>query len=120
MCRVIGLIALLLIVCLPAAAQNTGAWRTFSSQEGGFTVRMPGTPMEEKSSREPSNDVSHSHTFISSYNDAAYFVTYTDFQSDNLKNLDANAILKAGRDGGIRNVKGHLLNDREITLDGNP
>lgn len=63
----------------PSLAQAPSEWKTFTSAEGRFSVRVPGTPREEEQHPKPDSKAPDSHSYLLTYKDAAYIITYTDF-----------------------------------------
>lgn len=102
---------------------NDSAWKEFSSDAGGFTVLMPGTPDSTTVAVEtPAGKLPHAlYSLITGA--AAYVVSYTDHPH---KSEDPEAVkraLDAGRDYVLAHdpsLKVKLLGERETALEGHP
>src|SRR5689334_10737709 len=106
---------LLLLAGTPIMAQEGTDWRTFVSGGGRFSARLPGTPTEKT---QTSGTVT-THSFTLGVNDVAYIVSYSDLPAKSMQAGPA-AILKAARDGGINNVKGKLISEQPVAVNGYP
>lgn len=87
----------------------------FVSEEGGFSISMPGPPNEE---RETTSEGVLSYTYSAETSDAIYIVVYSDFRRDFVEDYDPGWILDTAQDGAAG--KGELLSSEPITLDGHP
>jgi hypothetical protein len=114
--------ALLLIALLGTrgADQPPPELKTFRSVQGRFTVRVPGVPEEQAQTAKPGDTSPVTHTFILGDEAAAYIMTYTDFSAEQVSKAKPSAIITSARDGGINNVKGHLVSESDITVNGFP
>jgi len=110
-----GLLAFL-IFCTSASAQNS-TWKTFVSKEGRFSVKLPSRPVSSTENPSPNNV---SHGFTVSDKNAEFYVSYSDFKPEQIKSIDSEKLLDRARDGGVANVKGKLLAETKISIDGSP
>lgn len=105
----------------PLEADASGSWKEFSSKEGGFKVRFPGTPIETSL---PAGSSGLMH--VAGYNSAAlYTVMYVDYYEtpkdfvaimellDNLRLGEFETLEKQGRDP-------RLLSETSIWWNGYP
>jgi hypothetical protein len=115
--RVLTLLALLFT---PAVGQAPDEWKTFRSEAAGFSVRVPGTPLEQTEMAKPVDKSAATHSFVLAYKDTAYILSYTDLAVVKAAPGYAASILDAARDGGIKNVKGKLVTEQHITVNGYP
>ena len=62
-------------------------WKPFSSEEGGFTVLMPGTPKKiEQTLNTPNGRMTLKGFMLQRRNEANYFVIYTDLPRKTIEN----------------------------------
>ncbi len=104
-----------------AQVQETG-WKEFQSKEGGFSVLLPGAPVEEKQAVQTELGPIEVRTFTFGLkeNVGAYVVSFNDYPVELVKQSDPQKMLDGARDGAVRTVKGRLLSEKKITLDGAP
>ncbi|MBN1431094.1 MAG: hypothetical protein JXB07_22180 [Anaerolineae bacterium] len=87
----------------------------FVSDEGKFSVLMPGTPTEETQTTTDGTDI---HMFsVEDWGDA-YLVGYSDFPQDIIEGTDAEMLLDFARDGAAGD--GTILSETSITINGYP
>jgi len=103
---------------LPQLITNrpASAWKEFSTAVGGFSILMPGTPQEQKQSLDSEIGPIDYYTFSSEDRASAYVVGYADYPADLIRQADPDAMLDGARDGAVSNVKGKLVNEREMSL----
>jgi hypothetical protein len=97
-------------------AQET--WAQFSPKQGGFTVLMPGKPIEEKESDKSDDGTTESYTYTVEAKEGAFLLGYTEFPSDISAN-DPQGLLDAATEG-LAQDGGKLLRQRKISLSGIP
>jgi hypothetical protein len=101
----------------PAAGQ--GAWRPYVSAEGRFQVVMPGTP-QVKRQTVPAGQVSLEVVIVSSSDPDTHVecgVCYFDLP-EQLHNMTTEQLLVARREGIVNAVKGKVVSERQVTLNG--
>jgi hypothetical protein len=110
------------VVCLGLAgarADDAAQWKEYASDEGRFTVKMPGTPKKSKTPIDaPGGKTLDQHQFLIDKGNLAYLVAYQD--DPNLKNVNeetAQKVLDAARDAVPKALDGKLLDTRKIKLD---
>jgi hypothetical protein len=119
-----ALAAALLPVCFLLSiricgAQSPSAWKEFSSRQAGFSVRVPGTLVEQPPPKKQSSSAPVTHSFVLNDKDSAYIISYTDYSRDQLTANPAT-VLTAARNGGIQNVKGQLVAETVTKVSGYP
>jgi hypothetical protein len=95
-------------------------WRTFTSKNGHFAILMPGTPKSDVDSVETLIGTVDLHSFTVETSDFAYFVAYGDFPPAFVQNADTDAMLDGARDGALEDVRGTLVSERRISVQGFP
>jgi len=97
-------------------------WEKYTSQEGGFSILMPGTPGEKI--QKVDMKIGEKYVKINMYMfllqrpGFSYMVVYNDMPQWNPEDVDF--ILDSGRDRGIVSLKGKLLKEKDIWIDGHP
>jgi hypothetical protein len=99
---------------LAALVLGQPAWRTFEPAGAGFSVRLPGTASEKKQAP-PGKDGPRPRVFVCAVKDGAYVISVTDFGER--EGSDERRLSNA-RDGAVDSVKGKLVHERKIKLDG--
>lgn len=88
----------------------------FTSQEGGFSVRLSGKPVYKQTTVGVAKELHH--MFTDGTPQGVYLVSYQD--NPNLNGATPRALVKAletGRDGLINGLKGELVESNESKLD---
>ncbi|NJP04393.1 MAG: hypothetical protein HC837_01540 [Chloroflexaceae bacterium] len=103
-----------------SSATGSEDWIEFSSEEGGFTVMMPGTP--EEGSQDVGTDAGQMGlaTYQFTTDAAAYTVMFSDFPEDMIGAVDPQELLLGGQEGALTSLDGELISEREVDLDGYP
>jgi hypothetical protein len=112
-------LALALVIAAQAGAAPKPAWKLFTSEEGGFSVLMPGEPVEQRKSV-PSPDgpvelINHSARL----GQGVCLVNMTPLAEAALKR-GRDALLKDARAAVARIMPGKVVKERVIELDGHP
>lgn len=105
----LAVIALFIFGCLQNAT-----FTEFVSEEGGFSVSMPGTPTEETQSIPTEAGDIEIHMFSIESGSTAYLVGYSDYPPDVIEIVDSDMLLDSARDGAVGD--GALLSEKSITL----
>jgi hypothetical protein len=93
----------------PVVAPGGITWTAISVLDKGFTFQMPGKPEQDK-------DGNYSLTF----DNGNTIFKATIMQSDEDLEATASTRLDAGRDAEVEAVKGKLLSERTVMLEGHP
>lgn len=108
------ILATSLLTCKPETK-----WSTYTSEEFGFAVLMPGAVSHESQSVPTVDGPQTLHSFTASGPNTASYGVFCSELVD-WEGQEPALILDEVRDGGVSGVNGQLLNEREITLDGFP
>jgi hypothetical protein len=110
------------LVLSGAPAENLpSGWRVFTSKEGGFTVALPGKPVESKQRVATATATLDVYLFVAdAKDDGAYIVSYSDLPAADVKPGTEAKRLDLARDGAVSNAGGKLRSEKEIKLDGFP
>lgn len=102
-------------------AVQDGEWKIFSPKDGGFTVLMPGMPMEDKQDvKTVGGDISVILHILEVKNEGSLVVSYSEYPDAAFKGGDDDKRLDSARDGAVVSAKGKLKSEKKITLDGRP
>jgi TonB family protein len=101
-----------------AAESDPKAWKAFSSEEGAFSVVLPAKLKKRAQPLATRHGAAVMHLFEARAL-ADYQVMYMSFEESLAMDAElVKQMLDDGRDGGVRNVNGQLLEEKEIKLDG--
>lgn len=107
-----------LLLMLPGCTSSK--FVDFKSESGGFIVKFPGTPKEEKTTANTQAGPIEAISYSVSNNKISYTVAYNDYPEELVKSSKPDDILNGARDGAVTNTKGKLLNELIINLDNYP
>lgn len=112
-------IFLLVAVCIICGCSRH-EWKAFSSTKGKFSVLMPGDPQEQHQVVNTAVGPIDLYMYAVDSGSIAYIVGYSDYPEDFIKNSEPKKLLDGARDGAIRNIKGTLVAERNITIEAHP
>src|SRR6476469_2248024 len=111
-------VIILVAACSFSNAQQT-AWTAFSSDEGGFSVLMPGVPNPNKLTVNTTSGVAEANMFsLSDESLNEYIVAYSKYPKTDSKEVSTGKLFDKVRDGILLVQHGKLLNEAAIALDG--
>lgn len=113
---------LLLGILLALAGCESSPWKDFHSKEGGFSVSMPGTPVEKRQAYHTQAGPVEAHFFTveADRGSLVYMVVYGDYPEALMAADDREMLLDAARDGAVGNIQGTLLGERSVSMGGHP
>jgi hypothetical protein len=91
-------------------------WKEFTSPEGRFSVRMPGTPTDQAQKINSPVGTIELHVFVVEQSGAQYLVAYNDYPEAMVRSGDPEKVLDGARNGVVANVRGKLVSEVKITL----
>lgn len=95
---------------------NDGSWARFTSQEGRFSILIPGVP-ENKVETTPSEHGPYTtHLFILRDPKNLFLIGFVDY--DPSFNFNRQAELEMNRDNFVKGIKATLLTTKHLTIDG--
>lgn len=116
--KLVAAVALLVSACSFLNAQEP-TWKEFRSNEGGFSVLMPGTPTPNKVTVNTTSGVEEANMFsLSDESLDEYIVAYSKYPKTDSKEVSTGKLFDKARDGILLVQQGKLLNEAAITLDG--
>jgi len=99
-----------------ALAGDTKGWEPFTSKEHGFSILMPGKPLENTQNvKSPVGQLEVTTFFADHGKDAAVMISVTQYPESALKFGPAK-LLDSARDGAVSSSKGKLKAETKITL----
>lgn len=95
---------------------NANPWTKFTSEEGRFSVFIPGTPKDQVQTT-PSNIGPYTtHLYTLRHLRHVFLIGYVDY--DPSFNFNPQAELEANRDQFVKNLKATLVTSRNVKVDG--
>jgi hypothetical protein len=92
------------------------SWKEYSSNEGKYSVLMPGTPTNQtRNMNTPTGSITLYASALEN-NDTGYVVTYNDIPESLSQVLTPELLLQSIRKSAVSNVQGKLVDDQPITL----
>jgi hypothetical protein len=116
----LAILSLLLPGRVQAATALSGTAMTpVFSQAGAFSVLMPGQPATTVKAVKTAIGPIDAHSFLVETGGGAYayMVVYNDYPTTP---ANPQRVLNAVRDGGVESVRGRVISERAIALDGHP
>lgn len=110
----------LLVVILISGCIERGQFKTFTSEEGGFSILMPGTPAKEIVNIDTEVGIIPVHSFKSINEHILYSISYSDYPDWYFEEEDATEFLESVIDAKIKAVFGELQSSIIISIDGYP
>jgi len=95
-------------------------WSEFSSPQGRFSILMPGTPHKERQKAETPLGPIEVEIFLVPFFNDSYGVSYNDYPDAITRKEFADQVLDGARNGTAKSMKGHVVSETKITLDGHP
>ena len=101
---------------LPGGTTPSSTWARFSSEQGRFSVLMPGTPEESNDTVQSDHGPYTTHMFILRSQGNVFVVGWVDYDPSFKFNLQTE--LEANRDNFVKGIKGTLVESRSVKIDG--
>ena len=95
-------------------------WQELKSEQGGFSVSMPGTPEYKKHIVNTSSGMLDLHEYSLNKPDIAFSASYCDYPAEVVKQTTKQIMLNNVRDGVIAGMHGRLLSELIIEMKGHP
>jgi hypothetical protein len=110
--------AIILLILLAGAARADTVWKDLAAKDGRWSVKLPGTPTEEKVSTPTEVGTLEANLWMVSLpGNVAYAVSVMDYPNP-IPKAQVEGKLDAARDGMVAKVKGKLASETKITLAG--
>jgi hypothetical protein len=116
--KLVMAVTLLVSACSFSNAQEP-TWKEFRSNEGGFSVLMPGTPTPNKVSVNTASGVKEAYTFTLNEGELnEYIIAYSKYAETDSKKVSTDVLFDDIRNGILLVQQGKLRSEAAITLDG--
>jgi hypothetical protein len=99
---------------LPSTEQEQ--WQNFSPVGGGFSISVPARPIETKQMVNTAVDELATQIYQVDHKIIAYTVMYVDYPASVVEQLEPQTMFNNARDYTLKNQKGQLLGERDVTL----
>lgn len=96
----------------------SGEWQTVNGE--GFTVTMPGTPSHETQDVASAVGPLKLHMYTVSHGFEAFMTGYGEYPEAVFNLSKPDDIFNGAQNGVITNIKGEVVSQRSVTLNGNP
>ena len=100
----------------PTGGTPSNTWARFTSEDGRFSVLMPGTPKESNDTVPSEHGPYTTHMFILRNETNVFVVGWGDY--DPSFNFNLQTELEANRDNFVKGIKGTLVESRALKIDG--
>jgi hypothetical protein len=118
------LIFLLFIYPVSASPQSNKArkpdWINFRSDEGEFSILMPGQPQKHVQSKEVAFGTIYNYVFYVTAEGVDYIASYTDMPVGPTDKGLVDRAMNGARDNMLQGSKGRLLAEKDISIDSYP
>jgi len=114
-------VLVLLLVPLLLLSCSWFAWREYSSEDGSFSVLLPGTPDEQTETVTTElGDISLTILMAQPDESMIYFISYSDYPAAAVAASDPLSLLASARDSTVDSQGGSLTGQYRITLGEHP
>lgn len=121
---IIGFAAVLIVVCVAiyiyTGNNKLAPFKEFRSDEGRFTVLMPGKPEIRNEAMDMPFGTVNTITYMAGSRKIGCAVAYTDYPALLIKTTDPQKLLDGARDGAIKDGNGRLISETSINFHGLP
>lgn len=106
---------------LTVGALAAGQWKQFSSDQGKFSVYLPGEPKEQSQTvSTPVGPLTLHMYLVEQGVGTAYVAAYADYDEKLVQLTSKETLLDGARDGQVKSVRGKLVSEKRIFLSGHP
>ncbi|HUK88451.1 MAG TPA: hypothetical protein VLT85_12365 [Terriglobales bacterium] len=113
------LTSVVLFVSVFAASGQEPKWKEYEYPEDGFAASFPFLPTVEKMPMETEGGKVEMHDYEVG-SDTSWNLGVAVYDVSKFGDLPARELLQAGRNGAVAEVKGQLISERDISLNGTP
>jgi hypothetical protein len=115
--------ALVVGMVVAGGTAQAQAWKNFKSASCKCSATFPGAPTEKRQ-KVPTEQVGDLEAVMylleTPDKTGAYLMMYNDYPKDKTKNADPQKVLNGARDGAAAKIKGKVLSEKKITINGQP
>jgi hypothetical protein len=116
----VGFIVVYAIINMFTASDKLAQFKEFRSDEGRFTVLMPGKPKAQNQTMDTPVGKVDMVMYMASSGKAGCAVAYADYPEQLINSTDPQKTLDGARNGAIKNVSGRLVSETSISFHGLP
>jgi hypothetical protein len=115
-------LSILLVVLVALLACKKAEFKTFTSQDGGFSVLMPGEPKEESKTTQTASGPIQFKMFSVELGSGsiAYIVAYNDYPQALIDRSNPATILDGAMEGAAGGSKSNITSKTDVLLGGHP
>jgi hypothetical protein len=114
---------MLVMTVVSGNAFAQAAWKDVKPPACQVTVKMPGEPKEQKQefdTPEVGKVVAYMYIWEGDAGTRAFLLGCNDYPADKVKNADKQKMLDGAKMGAVTNVKGKLVAEKKIEVNGHP
>ena len=100
---------------VPKSSNQATRWKTFVSDDKGFTFQFPTEPNRESDIVNAPSGKVELIQYMSKHKDILYTVMYGDYPNNALVGMTSEQLLDNARNGAVENVQGKLLSEVVIS-----
>jgi hypothetical protein len=117
---IIAFILVYLIIYTLTAGSKLAPFKEFRSNEGRFTVLLPGEPKREDQSADTPVGKVEMFMFTAGTSKIGCAISYTDYPEQMVNSTDPQKVLDGARNGAVSNVQGQLVSESKVNFYGLP
>jgi hypothetical protein len=116
----IGFIVVYFLIHIFTGSDKLAAFQEFRSDEGRFTVMMPGKPKAQNQSLETAVGKIDMVMYMAGSGKAGCAVAYADYPAQLVNSTDPQKLLEGATNGAVKNVNGRLVSETGTSFHGLP
>ena len=121
---IIGFAVAFIVVCVAiyiyTGSGKLAPFKEFRSDEGRFTVLMPGKPEVQNEAMDMPFGTVNTITYMAGSRKIGCIVSYADYPALLIKSTDPQKLLDGAKDGTIKDGNGRLISETSIDFHGLP
>jgi len=116
----VAFIAISVAIYIYTGNNKLAPFKEFRSDEGRFTVLMPGKPEVRNEAMDMTFGTVNTITYMAGSRKIGCAVAYTDYPALLIKSTDPQKLLELAKDGAVKNAGGRLISETSIDFHGLP
>jgi hypothetical protein len=117
---VIGFVVVFFVIQLFTGSDKLAPFQEFRSDEGRFTVLMPGKPKAQNQNMDSPVGKIDLVMYMAGSGTAGCAVAYADYPAQLVNSTDPQKLLDGSRNGAVKNVNGKLVSETSVSFNGLP
>ncbi|HEY3021991.1 MAG TPA: hypothetical protein VGJ32_17460 [Solirubrobacteraceae bacterium] len=111
----------LVVPALASAEENKEEWKEQSFKDCRCSAQFPGTPQEKTTSTQTQlGSLDTTLITLDVPGVAFYALAFVDYPRDKVTDKNPDNLLDGARDGAVKKVKGQLIKETKVTMNGSP